>query len=449
MLKINIDNTLNFISKEEINSLKSEVATCNKSLYQRSGKGSEFLGWLDLPSRITPGELNKINECAKRLSANSDIILVIGIGGSYLGARAVIDALSGNFNHLLSRTERKAPVVLYAGNNIGEDYHAELLALLDKRDYSIIVISKSGTTTEPALAFRLFKNHIEKKYGIEKAKARIAAVTDRSKGALKKLADSEGYGTFVIPDDVGGRYSVLTPVGLLPIAAAGFNIEKLCRGAAFMEKSCGPETGFEESPADIYAAVRHLLYKKGKVIEILAGFTPNLNYVIEWWKQLYGESEGKEGKGIYPAGVNFTADLHSMGQLIQDGMRNIFETVISVDSSNHDLRVPEDKDNLDQLNFISGKRLGEINKMAELGTMLAHVEGGVPNISIALPKLDEENLGGLIYFFEKACAISGYLLGVNPFNQPGVEAYKKNMFALLGKPGSEKESKEIQDKLKL
>ena len=337
---------------------------------------------------------------------------------------------------------------MYAGNNIGEDYHAELLDILDRKDYSIIVISKSGTTTEPAIAFRLLKSHIEKKYGKENARSRIAAVTDKSKGALKKLADSEGYQTFVIPDDVGGRYSVLTPVGLLPIAAAGFDVEKLCRGAAQMEKLCGAEAAFEENPADMYAAVRHQLYQKGKVIEILAGFTPNLNYVIEWWKQLYGESEGKEGKGIFPAGVNFTTDLHSMGQWMQDGMRNIFETVINVESAIRELRVPEDKDNLDELNFISGKRLGEINKMAELGTMLAHLEGGVPNISVTISKLDEENLGGLIYFFEKACALSGYLLKVNPFDQPGVEAYKKNMFALLGKPGFEKESKEIQKKLK-
>lgn len=447
MLKLNIENTLGFISKDEIDSLKSKVAACNKSLYGKSGKGSDFLGWLELPSKITAGELKKIDECAKKLSDESEIIIVIGIGGSYLGARAVIDALSNNFNHLLGKEERKAPLILYAGNNIGEDYHAELLDILDMKEYSIIVISKSGTTTEPALAFRLLKNHIEKKYGKENAKKRIAAITDKSKGALRKLSDSEGYETFVIPDDVGGRYSVLTPVGLLPVAAAGFNIEKLCRGASQMEKLCRT-AAFEENPADMYATVRHLLYQKGKVIEILAGFTPNLNYIIEWWKQLYGESEGKEGKGIFPAGVNFTTDLHSMGQWMQDGTRNIFETVINVENGNRELRVPEDKENLDELNFISGKRLGEINKMAELGTMLAHVQGGVPNISVNISKLDEENLGELIYFFEKACAVSGYLLGVNPFDQPGVEAYKKNMFALLGKPGFEKEAKEIQKKLK-
>ncbi len=440
MLKINIDNILSFVLSDEVYSLQSRVTEANKMLYGKSGKGSDFLGWLDLPSKTTKDEINKINDCAKRLAEQSEIILVIGIGGSYLGARAVIDALSNNFSHLLSKAERKAPLILYAGENIGEDYHSELLEVLDKKDYSIIVISKSGTTTEPALAFRLFKAHIEKKYGKDKAKNRIAAITDKSKGALKKLAETEGYETFVIPDDVGGRFSVLTPVGLLPIAAAGFDIQNLINGAKETEELCRTKTSLDDNPADLYAASRNALYQKGKVIEILASYTPNLNYIIEWWKQLYGESEGKEGKGIFPAGVNFTADLHSMGQLIQDGMRNIFETVLSVDNSKRELTVPSDEMNLDELNFISGKRLGEINKMAELGTMLAHIEGGVPNISLSIPKLDEENIGGLIYFYEKACAVSGYLLGVNPFDQPGVEAYKKNMFALLNKPGFEKES---------
>lgn len=447
MLKLNIDNVLNFVSRDEINALASKIKQANEQLYNKTGKGSDFLGWVNLPSRITSAELNKINECAKRLAEQSEIILVIGIGGSYLGARAVIDALTNNFNSLLNKAERKAPLILYAGENIGEDYHAELLELLDKRDYSIIVISKSGTTTEPAIAFRLFKSHIEKKYGKEKAKNRIAAVTDKAKGALKKLADTEGYETFVIPDDVGGRFSVLTPVGLLPIAAAGFNIEKLINGAREMEILCRDEKSLDKNPADLYAAARNALYNKGKVIEILAGYTPNINYVIEWWKQLYGESEGKDGKGIFSAGVNFTTDLHSMGQMVQDGMRNLFETVISIKNPNKTLKVPGDDTNLDELNFIAGKRMSEINKMAELGTMLAHIEGGVPNIAITLDKLNEESLGQLIYFFEKGCGVSGYVLGVNPFDQPGVEAYKKNMFALLNKPGFEKESAELRKKL--
>ena len=447
MLKINIDNVLDFVSKDEIYSLSNKIAECNKQLYSKTGKGSDFLGWIDLPSKISASELNKINYIAKKLSSQSEIIVVIGIGGSYLGARAVIDALSNNFNSLLTKDERKAPLILYAGENLGEDYHSELLEILDKKDYSIIVISKSGTTTEPAIAFRIFKNHIEQKYGKKKAKDRIIAVTDKSKGALKKIADSEGYETFVIPDDVGGRFSVLTPVGLLPIACAGLNIENLVHGAKDMENLCKSKTSLDENPADLYAALRNVLYQNGKIIEILASYTPSLNYFTEWWKQLYGESEGKDGKGIFPAGVNFTADLHSMGQLIQDGMRNIFETVINVEQSNNEVRVPNDETNLDELNFTAGKRLTEINKMASLGTMLAHVEGGVPNISISIPKLDEENIGGLIYFFEKACALSGYLLGVNPFDQPGVEAYKKNMFALLDKPGFEKESGEIKKKL--
>lgn len=446
-MKINIDKIFDFVTKDEVYSLQRKVTDANKMLYERTGKGSDFLGWLDLPSRITTSETEKINECAKRLAGKSDIIVVIGIGGSYLGARAVIDALSNNFNSLLTREQRNAPLILYAGENIGEDYHSELLEILDKADYSIIVISKSGTTTEPAIAFRLLKNNIEKKYGKPEAKNRIAAVTDKAKGALKKLADSEGYETFVIPDDVGGRFSVLTPVGLLPIACAGFNIKNLIDGAKQMQELCRTNEALDDNPADLYAATRYSLYKKGKVIEILASYTPNLNYFIEWWKQLYGESEGKEGKGIFPAGVNFTTDLHSMGQLIQDGMRNIFETVISIENPRRTLTVPNDEANLDELNFISGKRLNEINKMAELGTMLAHIEGGVPNISLSINRLNEESIGSLIYFFEKACAVSGYLLGVNPFDQPGVEAYKKNMFALLGKPGFEAESAAIKKKL--
>ncbi|KXK53465.1 MAG: glucose-6-phosphate isomerase [Chlorobi bacterium OLB5] len=449
MLKLDISQVTGFLSADSLNKLQDSVNDANKSLYSKTGKGSEFLGWLNLPGNVSDNEINEINDCAALLTAKSDIIVVIGIGGSYLGARAVIDALSGNFNSLLHKNERKSPLILFAGNNISEDYHYELIQLLDKYDYSIIVISKSGTTTEPAIAFRLLKAHIEAKYGKPEAKSRIAAVTDKAKGALKKMADTEGYKTFIIPDDVGGRFSVLTPVGLLPIAAAGFNIKQLLNGAKNMMNLCAEKKPLDENPADLYAAARYALYQNGKVIEILASYTPNLNYIIEWWKQLYGESEGKEGKGIFPAGVNFTADLHSMGQWIQEGIRNIFETALRVESSKHSLIVPDDKENLDELNFLSGKKLSDVNKMAELGTMLAHVSGGVPNISISIEKTDEENLGGLIYFFEKACAISGYLLGVNPFDQPGVEAYKKNMFALLGKRGFEDIKQKLDKNLKL
>lgn len=447
MLKLDISQVTGFLTADSLNKLQDSVNDANKSLYSKTGKGSEFLGWLNLPGNVSDNEINEINDCAALLAAKSDIIVVIGIGGSYLGARAVIDALSGNFNSLLHKNERKSPLILFAGNNINEDYHYELIQLLDKYDYSIIVISKSGTTTEPAIAFRLLKAHIEAKYGKPEAKSRIAAVTDKAKGALKKLADTEGYKTFIIPDDVGGRFSVLTPVGLLPIAAAGFKIKQLLNGAKSMMNLCAEKKTLDENPADLYAAARYALYQNGKVIEILASYTPNLNYIIEWWKQLYGESEGKEGKGIFPAGVNFTADLHSMGQWMQDGIRNIFETVLSIKKPEHSLIVPKDKENLDELNFLSGKRLSEVNKMAELGTMLAHVSGGVPNIIITADKIDEENLGGLIYFFEKACAVSGYLLGVNPFDQAGVEAYKKNMFALLGKPGFEEMKRELLNKI--
>ena len=448
MLELNITQIFGTVTKDELYSYRQKITEANNMLYQRTGKGSEFLGWLDLPSNISKDEISQIKDCASSLAGKSDIIVVIGIGGSYLGARAVIDALSNNFNSLLSKNERKAPLILFAGENISEDYHAELLGVLNDRDYSIIVISKSGTTTEPAIAFRLLKSHIEKKYGKAEAKTRIAAVTDKAKGALKKLADAEGYHTFVIPDDVGGRFSVLTPVGLLPIAAAGFDIEALLKGAKAMQQLTRDKKAMDENPADMYAAARNALYNKGKTIEILAGYTPNLDYVVEWWKQLYGESEGKDGKGIFPAGVNFTADLHSMGQWMQEGTRSIFETVLSIQNSIHTLTVPSDKDNLDEMNYIAGKRLSEVNKMAELGTMLAHVEGGVPNIAISLNKIDEENLGELIYFFEKACAVSGYVLGVNPFDQPGVEAYKKNMFALLGKPGYEDMKRVLESKLK-
>lgn len=444
-LLINVDNTYNFLSKAAIDEYKNEVAEQLLKLHNKSGKGNDFLGWLNLPSSITEKDLNEINFAAEILKEKSEIVVVIGIGGSYLGAKAVIDALSNNFSML--QENRKNPLVLFAGQNIGEDYLFELRELLDKKSWSIITISKSGTTTEPAIAFRILKQDIEKKYGKKEAKERIVAITDKSKGALRQLADQEGYKTFIIPDDIGGRFSVLTPVGLLPIAAAGFNIKELVNGARKMEELTGIEIPFKSNPAAIYATVRNELYKNGKLVEILANYNPKLHYFAEWWKQLYGESEGKENKGIFPASVDFTSDLHSMGQYIQEGLRNIFETVISVKSPTYKIEVPKDEANLDKLNYLSGKRVDEVNKMAELGTRLAHVDGGVPNILIKIPKLNEYYLGQLMYFFEKSCGISGYLLNVNPFNQPGVEAYKKNMFALLEKPGFEEETKKIQERI--
>ncbi len=443
LLSININRVSNSVSENEINVYEPEIKKHIESLYNKTGKGNDFLGWVNLPSEIDNATIKRIENDAEKIKKIAEVFVVIGIGGSYLGARAVIDALSNNFSSIISASERKAPYIIYAGNNINEDYFAELLELLDKKDYAIAVVSKSGTTTEPAIAFRILKQHIEKKYGKLGAKKRIIAITDKAKGALKQLADKEGYSTYTIPDDVGGRYSVLTPVGLLPIAVAGFDISKLIEGAKKMQAQTSPVIPFKENPSAIYAAVRNALLKKGKSLEILASFSPNLHYIIEWWKQLYGESEGKEGKGIFPAGVDFTADLHSMGQYIQEGQRNIFETVISVGTSKKELRIPFDNENADGLNFISGKKISEVNKMAELGTMIAHVDGDVPNILLQIDALNEENIGQLIYFFEMACAISGYILGVNPFDQPGVEAYKKNMFALLGKPGFEKDTEII------
>jgi glucose-6-phosphate isomerase len=444
-ISINIDKTFGFISKETVYGYESVVKANNTALHAGSGKGSDFLGWLNLPTSITEAHLADLEATAKILIDNCEVVVVIGIGGSYLGAKAVIDALSNSFDWL--QTERKHPVVVYAGHNIGEDYLYELQTLLKTKKFGIISISKSGTTTEPALAFRLLREQLEAQQGKEAAQKLIVAITDKARGALRTLATQEGYKTFIIDDNIGGRYSVLTPVGLLPIAVAGLNIRQLVAGAIEMEKTCVPETPFAENPAAVYAATRNELYKSGKKIEILVNFHPKLHFVAEWWKQLYGESEGKENKGIYPASVDFTTDLHSMGQWIQEGERTIFETVISIKEPNYTVNVPSDKANLDGLNFLVGKRVGEVNKMAELGTMLAHVDGGVPNLKIELPKLDEFYLGQLLYFFEKACGISGYVLGVNPFDQPGVEAYKKNMFALLDKPGFEAESKALKAKL--
>jgi len=444
-IKLSIEKAFGFVSEQAVADYKTQVTKANAALHNGTGKGSDFLGWLNLPSSIDEAHLTDVENTAKILRDNCEIVVVIGIGGSYLGAKAVIDALSNSFDWL--QTERTSPAVVYAGQNIGEDYLYELQELLKNKKFGIISISKSGTTTEPALAFRLLKTQLEEQQGKEAAKNLIVCVTDKARGALRTLATQEGYKTYVIEDNIGGRYSVLSPVGLLPIAVAGFDIRKLVEGAVTMEKLCGEDIAFEENPATQYAAVRNELYKSGKTTEILVNFHPKLHYIGEWWKQLYGESEGKENKGIFPAAVDFTTDLHSMGQWIQEGERNIFETVISVNEPNYTKIFPHDEANLDGLNFLSGKRVDQVNKMAELGTMIAHVDGGVPNLKIELPKLNEYYLGELLYFFEKACGISGYVLGVNPFDQPGVEAYKKNMFALLDKPGFEAETKAIKARL--
>lgn len=425
--------------------MRERALAANALLHSREGAGSDFLGWVHLPSSIGDPELAAIGAAAARLRAAAEVIVCVGIGGSYLGTRAVLEALSDPFR-LLHRTQ-EGPVMVFAGQNLSEDYACELLDALEERSFAVIVISKSGTTTEPAIAFRVLKAALERRYGREGAAARIAAVTDRERGALRTLADEEGYPTFVIPDDVGGRFSVLTPVGLLPLAAAGVDIAALVRGARDMERATAPDVPFDRNPAAVYAAVRNLLYEQGRKIEILGSYEPKLQYVSEWWKQLYGESEGKDHKGIFPASVDFSTDLHSMGQWIQEGERTIFETVISVIEQKHNVVIPSDNANLDGLNYIAGKRVDEVNKMAELGTRIAHVDGGVPNMRITIPCLREDYLGELIYFFEAACGISGYILDVNPFNQPGVEAYKRNMFALLEKPGYEAETAAIKAKL--
>ena len=438
--KIQVANFAAFtqeVDQAKVDALRPAAEAAAEKLEKGNGEGNDFLGWLHLPSSITEAELADIEATAAGLRATCDFVVTIGIGGSYLGAKAVIEALSSSFDAY----EGGKCKVLFAGNNIGEDYIAELMNLLKGKKFGIVVISKSGTTTEPAIAFRLLKDMLEKQEGKEEAAKRIVAITDAKKGALRSLATQEGYKTYVIPDNVGGRFSVLTPVGLLPIAVAGFDIKALVAGAVEMEQG-------NNDDVFTYAQTRNALYQSGKKIEILVNFCPRLHYFAEWWKQLYGESEGKDHLGIFPASVDFTTDLHSMGQWIQDGERTIFETVLSVGEQSHSVEIPHDEANLDGLNFLAGKRVDEVNKMAELGTRLAHVDGGVPNLLITIPALTEQYLGQLIYFFEKACGVSGYILGVNPFNQPGVEAYKKNMFALLNKPGYEAESKAIQEKLK-
>ena len=444
-IKLDVSRVYDFIAADEITNLAEETLSAQQTLHRGDGDGNDFLGWLHLPTAITEKQLAEIEEAVSGLREKTELLVVVGIGGSYLGARAVNDALADNFSHL--KKQSKAPHMLFAGHNIGEDYMHELVELLDDYSYSIVIISKSGTTTEPALSFRILKDHLINKVGKEEAGKRIIAVTDSSKGALRQMANEEGYRSFVIPDDVGGRYSVFTPVGLIPLAICGVDIRQLVEGAREMSDRCAPEVPFEKNPATIYAATRNALYRSGKKIEILVNYNNKLHYTSEWWKQLFGESEGKEGKGIFPASVDNSTDLHSMGQYIQEGERILFETVISVDQTNSQMTITKDTANLDQLNYLATQNIDHVNKMAELGTILAHLDGGVPNIRISIPRLNARYLGQLLYLFEKSCGISGYMLGINPFNQPGVEAYKKNMFALLEKPGFESETAKIKSRI--
>ena len=434
MVKVYLENS--GIEEKDILKYHEKVQEIHNNINEIADSETEFLGWVNLPENYDKAEVIRIKKAAERIKNNSDILIVIGIGGSYLGTRAVIECLTSSFSNMLSKEKRGVPLVLYAGNNISPNYLNELIEAIEGKDFSINVISKSGTTTEPAIAFRTFREILENKYGIEEARKRIFVTTDKEKGALKKLSDEEGYENFVIPDNVGGRYSVLTPVGLLPIAVAGIDIEKLMKGASIArEKYLDSDVKYNDCYR--YAVARNILYSNGKNIEILVNYEPKMHYITEWWKQLFGESEGKENKGIFPAGVDFTTDLHSMGQYIQQGERKLFETVISVNESKTDMEIRAEEDNIDGLNYLAGKSMDYVNKKAMEGTILAHVTGGCPNIKIEIDKLDEETIGHLIYFFEKACAMSGYILGINPFNQPGVEEYKKNMFRLLGKPGYE------------
>lgn len=442
-IRFRYDYALPFFQEHEIEYLKDSVKAAHDALHNKTGAGNDFLGWLTLPNDYDKEEFERIEQAAKRIQQNSDVLVVIGIGGSYLGARAAIEALNHSFYNILPKDKRKYPQVLFVGNNISGTYIKELFDVLEDKDVSVNVISKSGTTTEPAMAFRIFQKYLVDKYGKEEAKQRIFATTDKEKGALKQLATNEGYETFVIPDDVGGRYSVLTAVGLLPIAVTGLNIQKMMEGAQAAVKDFSVEE-LEQNEAYQYAAIRNILYRKGKTVELLVNYEPSLQYFAEWWKQLFGESEGKDEKGLFPASVNFSTDLHSLGQYIQEGYKQMFETVLQVKQPREDLALIEDEKNLDGLNYLSDKTFNYVNEKAFEGTLLAHTDGNVPNLIVEIPQLDEFMFGYLVYFFEKACAISGYLLGVNPFDQPGVEAYKKNMFALLGKPGFEKEKEELE-----
>ena len=446
VLKLDTTKAAEFIKEHEIECMNEMVHAAHNMLHEGTGEGSDFLGWVNLPVNYDKGEFERIKKAAEKIQKDSEVLIVIGIGGSYLGARAAIEMLTNNFYNALDSNKRKTPAIFYVGNNISSTYMADLLDAIEDKEVSVNVISKSGTTTEPAIAFRIFKDFMEKKYGKKVAKERIFATTDKAKGALKTLADAEGYETFVIPDDVGGRFSVLTAVGLLPIATSGVNIDEIMQGAADAREAYS-KPSVKENDCYRYAVVRNALYRKGKTTEMVVNYEPSLHYFSEWWKQLYGESEGKDGKGIFPTACDFSTDLHSMGQYIQEGLRNLFETVINVEKAKREIIVEESAENVDGLNFLAGKTMDFVNKKAFQGTVLAHNDGGVPNLIINVPEINPYYFGQMVYFFEKACAISGYLLGVNPFNQPGVEAYKKNMFALLGKSGFEDMKAELEKRL--
>lgn len=446
-VRFDYSKALAFFGEHEITYLQDAVKVAHHSLHEKTGAGSDFLGWINLPTDYDRQEFARIQKAAAKIKADSDVLLVIGIGGSYLGARAAIEMLNHSFYNALAKEKRNAPQIIFVGNNISSSYMRDVIDLIENKDFSINVISKSGTTTEPAIAFRIFRKLLEEKYGAKEAQKRIYATTDKARGALKTLADNEGYETFVIPDDVGGRYSVLTAVGLLPIAVSGANIEKIMEGAARAQADFS-QSELKDNLAYQYAAVRNILYNKGKTIEMLINYEPGLQYFSEWWKQLFGESEGKDQKGIYPSSANFSTDLHSLGQYVQEGRRDLFETIIKVEQPRHELTLEAMENDLDGLNYLAGKTIDFVNNKAFEGTMLAHTDGGVPNLIVTIPAMDEYTFGYLVYFFEKACAMSGYLLGVNPFDQPGVEAYKVNMFALLGKPGYEEKKAELEKRLK-
>ncbi|MFB4163116.1 glucose-6-phosphate isomerase [Alteribacillus sp. JSM 102045] len=445
-ITLDYSNVLSFVNEEEMEYLNGAVKNAHHALHEKTGAGNDFLGWVDLPENYDKDEFSRIQKAAEKIQKDSDVLLVIGIGGSYLGAKAAIESLSHSFRNQLNDEKRSGPEIYFAGHQISQSYIQDIMDMLEGKDISINVISKSGTTTEPAIAFRIFRNYLEKKYGKEEAAKRIYATTDKEKGALKTLADEQGYETFVVPDDVGGRYSVLTAVGLLPIASAGLDILNMMTGANDARKDLSEED-LKKNHAYQYAVLRHIFYQKGKAIELLVNYEPQLHYVSEWWKQLFGESEGKDGKGLFPASVDFSTDLHSMGQYVQEGRRHLFETVLQIEESDKKVTIEETEDDLDGLNYLAGESMDFVNKKAFEGTLLAHTDGDVPNLVLQIPKLDEYYFGYLVYFFEKACAISGYLLGVNPFDQPGVEAYKKNMFALLGKPGFEERKEALQNRL--
>jgi glucose-6-phosphate isomerase len=446
-IRFDYSKALQFFGEHELTYLRDFVKVAHHSLHEKTGAGNDFLGWIDLPVDYDKEEFARIQKAAEKIKQDSDVLLVIGIGGSYLGARAAIEMLQHSFYNALPKEKRKTPQIIFVGNNISSTYMSDVIDMLEGKDFSINVISKSGTTTEPAIAFRIFRKLLEEKYGREGARERIYATTDKARGALKTLATEEGYETFVIPDDVGGRYSVLTAVGLLPIAVSGADIEAMMKGAAAAREDFG-KSELDENPAYQYAAVRNILYNKGKTIEMLINYEPGLQYFAEWWKQLFGESEGKDQKGIYPSSANFSTDLHSLGQYVQEGRRDLFETIIKVEKPRRELTIEAESKDLDGLNYLAGKTVDFVNNKAFEGTMLAHTDGGVPNLIVSIPAMDEYTFGYLVYFFEKACAMSGYLIGVNPFDQPGVEAYKVNMFALLGKPGYEEKKAELEKRLK-